>query len=183
MVRFIMRAAAAANAERAIPVQTALVRQLVTILTRRQVVRHNVRVSVRRLVLKTAPHIILPAEVHCAQADKPVLTELVKVRWQQADIAVDTLTIVVIVVVRQVLMTAIASLTMVRVVIIGVKVMDGLIVMICTIVAGHKAVPRSSSIAAASATATAASPTSVVSSRSRLLLAIYQFNNLKVVYK
>ena len=182
MVRFIMRAAAAANAERAIPVQTALVRQLVTILTRRQVVRHNVRVSVRRLVLKTAPHIILPAEVHCAQADKSVLTELVKVRWQQADIAVDTLTIVVIVVVRQVLMTAIASLTMVRVVIIGVKVMDGLIVMICMLVAGHKAVPRSSRIATATAT-TATTPTSVVSSRSRLLLAIYQFNNLKVVYK
>ena len=46
------------------------------------------------------------------------------------------------------------------------RIMDGLIVVICKLVAGHKAVPRASSIATTTATATSTSPTSGVSSRS-----------------
>ncbi len=49
MAQYITRAVAAANAEQVISAQTALVRQPVTILTRRQVARHNARASVRRL--------------------------------------------------------------------------------------------------------------------------------------
>lgn len=47
------------------------------------------------------------------------------------------------------------------------RIMDGLIVVICKPVAGHRAVSRASSIASTPPTST--TPTSVVSSRSRLL--------------
>ena len=62
-----------------------------------------------------------------------------------------------------ILMTVIAGLTMAEHVMINVNLMVILIVMICKLVAGHRAVPRASSIASAASTST---PTSVVSSRS-----------------
>lgn len=125
-------------------------------------------------------------EVHYVQAARRVVTELVYLLLPRADIVAGIPTIVDTVEEHQVLMILAARVIMVELVIINVNPMAIQIVQICTLVVEPLAVPRSSRVATSSAptsSTSAPAPSSVASSRSRLLLAIYQFNNLKVVYK
>ena len=97
-------------AQLSVLVTNVTLRRLVTILIRRQVVRHNAKMLVRRLVLKTAQRIMKAVEAVSAQADRPVLTGPAYLLHRRAVIAVGIA--LVGIAGHHILMTAIARIVM-----------------------------------------------------------------------
>ena len=123
-----------------------------------------------RLVRGTGFSIIRPAVLPSAQAGSLVITERVILRRIRADTAVGIRLIADTAEEPQVLMTLTAVVIGAEVVMNNARVMDTLIVLICTPVVEPLAVPRSSSVATATSPTAPASPTapdSRASSRSR----------------